>query len=279
MDETPKYGSSSLFRDTTKLTPDEAQDLVRRLELRAKADDEVTARAEYLSLLEIGSGQRVLDIGCGSGVIARDVARRVQPNGRVVGIDSSPALIAAARELTTATDGATSITFREGDCRALPLADDSFDVVIAATVLTHVPDGHRAILEMARVVRPGGRVGVFDFDGDGLLVAHPDRDMTRRIVAAFSDHSAVNGWLVRELPGLFKGAGLKDIRVRGFMPLEQHEGSFYARMGERAAAVALEVGAITPEQHEKWMEALRDRVHSGEFLGGRLHLFCWGRKP
>ena len=77
MDETPKYGSSSLFRDTTKLTPDEAQDLVRRLELRAKADDEVTARAEYLSLLEIGSGQRVLDIGCGSGVIARDVARVV----------------------------------------------------------------------------------------------------------------------------------------------------------------------------------------------------------
>src|SRR5438093_7063177 len=225
MDETPKYGSSSLFRDTTKLTPDEAQDLVRRLDLRAKVDDEVTARAEYLSLLEIGSGQRVLDIGCGSGVIARDVARRVQPNGRVVGIDSSPALIAAARELTTATDGATSITFREGDCRALPLADDSFDVAIAATVLTHVPDGHRAILEMARVVRPGGRVGVFDFDGDGLLVAHPDRDMTRRIVAAFSDHSAVNGWLVRELPGLFKGAGLKDIRVRGFMPLEQHEGS------------------------------------------------------
>src|SRR5438874_281909 len=171
MDETTKYGSSSLFRDTTKLTPDEAQDLVRRLELRAKADDEVTARAEYLSLLEIGSGQRVLDIGCGSGVIARDVARRVQPNGRVVGIDSSPALIAAARELTTATDGATSITFREGDCRALPLADDSFDVAIAATVLTHVPDGHRAILEMARVVRPGGRVGVFDFDGDGLLAS------------------------------------------------------------------------------------------------------------
>jgi len=121
MDETPKYGSSSLFRDTTKLTPDEAQDLVRRLELRAKVDDEVTARAEYLSLLEIGPGQRVLDIGCGSGVIARDVARRVQPNGRVVGIDPSPALIAAARELTTATDVETSITFREGDCRALPL--------------------------------------------------------------------------------------------------------------------------------------------------------------
>ena len=240
----------------------------------------MTARAEYLSLLEIGSGQRVLDIGCGSGVIARDVARRVQPNGRVVGIDSSPALIAAARELTTATDGATSITFREGDCRALPLADDSFDVVIAATVLTHVPDGHRAILEMARVVRPGGRVGVFDFDGDGVLLAHPDRDMTRRIVAAFSDHSAVNGWLVRE-PEIVQDTleWLKDIRVRGFMPLEQHEGSFYARMGERAAAVALEVGAITPEQHEKWMEALRDRVHSGEFLGGRLHLFCWGRKP
>src|SRR2546428_2145084 len=104
MDETPKYGRASLFRDTTKLTPDEARDLVARLELRASVDDEVTARAEYLSLLEIGPGQRVLDVGCGSGVIARDVARRVQPNGQVVGIDPSPALIAAARELTQATD-------------------------------------------------------------------------------------------------------------------------------------------------------------------------------
>src|SRR5207253_4199372 len=136
-------------------------------------------------------------------------------------------------------------------------ADDSFDVVIAATVLTHVPDGHRAILEMARVVRPGGRVGVFDFDGDGVLLAHPDRDMTRRIVAAFSDHSAVNGWLVRELPALFKRSGLEDIRVRGFMPLEQHAGSFYAGMAERAAAVARDAGAITHDEYEQWIDTLR----------------------
>jgi ubiquinone/menaquinone biosynthesis C-methylase UbiE len=278
MEETPNYGSASLFRDTTNLTAGEAQDLVRRLELRANVDDEACARAEYLSLLEIGPGQRVLDVGCGSGVIARDVARRVQPNGRVVGIDPSPALIAAARELASATDVATSISFRVGDCRALPLADHSFDVVIAATVLTHVPDAHRGILEMARVARPGGRVGVFDFDGDGLLLAHPDRELTRRIVAAFSDHSAVNGWLVRELPALFEGAGLNDIRVRAFMPLEQHEGSFYAQMGERAAAVALEVGAITSEQHAEWMEAFRNRLRSGTFLGGRLHLFCWAKR-
>ena len=279
MNERPTYGSASLFRDTTKLTLDEARDLVARLELRAKAEEEATARAEYLSLLDVGPGQHVLDIGCGSGVVSRDIARRVQPHGRVVGIDSSPALLAAARELLQNTGLAPLVDLREGDCRALPFAAESFDAAIAATVLSHVPEGQRAIPEMVRVVRRGGRIGVFDFDGDGLLIAHPDRQTTRRIVAAVSDHGAVNSWLVRDVPALLAVAGLEDIRVRPFMPLERRGDGFYAGMAERAATVARDAGAITDAQHAEWMKRLRQEIDAGRFLCGRLHLFCWGRKP
>ena len=279
MTDTPTYGTASLFRDSTRLTRDEARDLVARLEHRAKSEDEARARAEYLSLLELVPGQRVLDVGCGSGVVARDAARRVQPNGHVVGIDPSPALIDAAQELTDASEVAGRVSFQVGDCRALSVRDGCFDAAVAATVLTHVPDAQRAVLEMIRVVRPGGRVGVFDFDGDAVLFAHPDRALTRRIVAALSDHAAVNGWLVRELPAVFKRAGLEDIHVRAFMPLEQHAGTFYANMAERAAVVARDSGAITSDEYARWMEALRQRLSAEEFLAGRLHLFCWGRKP
>ncbi len=279
MNEPSTYGSASLFRDTRTLTLDQARELVARLELRARTDDEAITRAEYLSLLDIGPGQRVLDVGCGSGVVTRDLARRVKPHGRVVGVDPSPALLTAARELIEGAGLASLVDLEEGDCRALPFVAESFDAAIAATVLSHVPDGQRAIPEMVRVVRPGGLIGVFDFDGDGLLIAHPDRETTRRIVAGLSDHGAVNSWLARDLPGLLAEAGLHDIRVRAFMPLERRGDGFYAGMAERAAAVARDAGVITNAQHAAWMKQLRQHIDAGRFLSGRLHLFCWGRKP
>ena len=144
--------------------------------------------------------------------------------------------MALARELVEAALLADLIELREGDARSLPFPDASFDAVLAATVLVHVPEGERAIPEMVRVTRPGGRVGVFDLDGDSILIAHPDRALTRRIVAAASDNATVDGWLTRRLPGLLERAGLAEVRVRGFMPLERKPASFYGKGAERAAA-------------------------------------------
>jgi hypothetical protein len=145
-------------------------------------------------------------------------------------------------------------------------------------VLVHVPGGDAAVAEMARVVRPGGRVGIFDLDGDALLISHPDRALTRRIVAAFSDHSTVDGWLVRRLPGLLTRAGLTEVAVRAFLPLEQEPDGFYGRVAVRAVDVAAEVGAVTDAERDAWLAALRAEQAAGNFLGGRAHIFCWGVK-
>ena len=213
------YGRLSLFRDPASLVGERARELAfRNLEARGKSPDEVSARAEYLDLLGLQPGQRVLDVGCGSGVVTRDMARRVSPGGRAVGVDPSAEFVTIATELARA-DGLADVTdFREGSALALPFQDAEFHVAIAATVLVHVPGGDAAVPEMARVVRVGGRVGIFDFDGDSLLISHPDRALTRRIVAAFSDHAAVDGWLVRRLPGLLRRAGLAHVETRAFLP-------------------------------------------------------------
>lgn len=275
--EPGEFGRLSFWRDSTGLDDKQAREHAARLELRARADSEIAARDEYVRLLGVAPGERVLDVGCGSGAVTRTVARRVAPGGRVVGFDASPALLKVARELADEAGLGGGIEFKPGDCRALPFPDASFDAVLAATTLSHVPDPGRALAEMVRVTRPGGRVGVFDIDGDMSLIAHPDRGLTRKIVAAYSDHGWVNGWLVRGLPGRLADLGIVNVKTRGFMPLES--GGYYANRAERAAEVAVQTGAITSDEEARWLKAFRAELAAGRFLGGQLHLLVWGTRP
>lgn len=270
-------GQLSQWRDTAAVTAQKAKEHAERLELRGRAEDEIAIRDEYLTLLDLKPGAIVLDAGCGSGVVTRAIAARVAPGGRVVGIDASSAMIALARELADSSKLGECIEFRSEDCRKLSFADATFDLSFAATTLAHVPDAARALAEMFRVTRPGGRVAVFDFDSDSTLIAHPDRELTRRIVRAFADYGAVDGWLARSLPGHFRDLGLQDIRARGFMPLES--AGYYAKLPERAAEVARAAGEITAEEEARWLAAHHANVTAGRFLGGRLHLLVWGTKP
>jgi ubiquinone/menaquinone biosynthesis C-methylase UbiE len=277
--DTSEYGRQSLWRDTTGADAAKARDLAARLEFRAKARDEVEARDAYLGLLGISAGERVLDVGCGSGVVTREIAKRVGPGGLAVGLDPSPGLLAVARELAQEAGLGDRIEFREGSALELPCPDRSFDAVLCVTVLSHVPGGHAAIPELARVLRPGGRLGVFDLDTDMTVFTHPDRALTRRIIAASSDATAVDGWLARRMPLLFEQAGLEDVRVRGFFPLETDPQSFYAGLAERSVDAAVKANAITEAERRAWLEAFHAQQARGPVIAGRLHILVRGRKP
>src|SRR5687768_3670966 len=93
-----ELGSLSAWRDTSGLDEAKAREQAARLEHRARADDEAAARHEYLDLLGLAPGERILDVGCGSGVVTRAIAQRVVPGGTVVGADSSAAFLSVARE-------------------------------------------------------------------------------------------------------------------------------------------------------------------------------------
>jgi ubiquinone/menaquinone biosynthesis C-methylase UbiE len=273
------YGRFDLWRDSAEADLARVRELAGLLELRAQDPDQVAARATYLDLLGVAPGSHVLDVGCGSGAVTRDLARRVGPTGRVVGLDPSPGFLTVARELVERDGLADTVELRLGDARALPVPDREFDVALAVTALAHTPQAERAIPELTRVVRPGGRVGIFDLDGDGVILAHPDRALTRRIVAASSDHLIVNAWLARQLPALLAAVGLQGIGVRAFTPIERDPTGFYARLAERRALVALEAGTISEDEHRRWLDALHAEQVAGRFLGGQTHLFVWGTRP
>lgn len=98
----------------------------------------------------------VLDVGTGTGFVAAGLAGRV---ACVIGVDNSPAMLAVARQ-SLDTLGTDNVTLPEGQIDALPLPDNSVDVAVANMVLHHAPDPAAMIAEMARVVRPGGRIGI-----------------------------------------------------------------------------------------------------------------------
>lgn len=106
-------------------------------------------------------GDQVVDVGCGAGIDSLIAARMVGPNGRVVGVDMTPAMIAKARAGATQC-GATNVDFREGMAESLPADDAWADVVISNGVVNLFPDKFGALREMARVLKPGGRLQIGD---------------------------------------------------------------------------------------------------------------------
>lgn len=113
------------------------------------------------AIARVPTGATVLDIGSGAGTDLLLAARRVGPQGRVIGVDMTEEMRAIAREGATASD-LENVDVREGDATALPVDSQSVDVVISNGVLNLVPDKRQALAEIRRVLRPGGRVQIAD---------------------------------------------------------------------------------------------------------------------
>lgn len=108
-----------------------------------------------------GSGERVVDIGCGAGIDSLIAARMVGPTGAVIGVDMTPAMLQKATA-AAADAGLANVEFRDGYGEDLPVLDAWADLVISNGVLNLMPDKRAALREMARVLKPGGRLQIGD---------------------------------------------------------------------------------------------------------------------
>jgi SAM-dependent methyltransferase len=119
-------------------------------------------------------GERVVDVGCGAGIDSLIAAQMVGPTGQVIGIDMTPAMLEKARRSAIEVQ-ATHVAFREGYGEALPVDGGWADVVISNGALNLMPDKLKALQEMARVLKPGGRLQIGD-----ILVQKPVPESAKR---------------------------------------------------------------------------------------------------
>jgi ubiquinone/menaquinone biosynthesis C-methylase UbiE len=159
-------------------------------------------------------GQRVLDVGCGPGTITVDLARRVRPDGDVLGLDVAADVVAQA-EAHGAEAGVGNVRFAVGDVYALDAEDGAFDVVHAHQVLQHLSDPARALRELRRVLRPGGLLAVRDSDYAAFTWAPADPALDRWL-ALYHELTRRNGAEAdagRYLLGWVQAAGFEDVEA------------------------------------------------------------------
>ncbi len=245
------------------------------LETRAQELEMVAMRQRYFSWLELPAESRAVELGSGPGDVTRDLLSL--PNvSEVVGLDPSPVMVKGARARHS---GVTGLSFEVGDARETRFDDDSFDVAVFHTTLCHVPGPDRALAEAFRILKPGGRLAVFDGDYVTGTVAIGENDLLQHCVDAFFGNYVENLWLCRSLAARISALGFKVTRRDAHPYLAGPEALYFLSVVDRGADVLVNAGTLGPDGAAAIKTEARRRVAEGTFFGFISFVSVIAEKP
>ena len=183
----------------------------RALESLYGMGDMVRRRELVHEALGAAAGERILDVGCGPGFYVAELCERVGPTGHVAGVDLSTAMLALAEKRLAAVGNAE---LAQAPATALPFADGSFDAVVCVQVLEYVADLAGALAEFHRILRPGGRVVIWDVDWETASMRSGDPARMRRVLDAWDRH-LVHRALPQTLAPVLRASGFADVSLTG----------------------------------------------------------------
>ena len=272
-------GASDPFRITDELEDVLLDVMVSRLEDRGRHWFFQKVLREYLDAMCVDSAKTVLDMGCGTGVAARTIARRANFSGRVTGIDLSLYLVRVARRLADEEGLSSRVEFRSGDTRELDIHDGRFDAVVAHTLVSHVQEPLTVVKEAGRVVKPGGLSAIFDGDYASMTFALDDPVQSKKYDEVLITAIVINPRVMRQMPRLIQQAGLEMIRAFPYVMAEVGEEDFWLSGIDSFEKLAPRSGQMTEAEATNWANALHEASDNGVFFGASNYYTYIARRP
>ncbi len=238
--------------DRTYLTPDVTRQRMRTLEA-----------------LQLNAGEFVLDVGCGTGLLAHDMATLVGASGRVAGVDINQHRLMLAEQRCA---DLPQVQLKQSKAENLPEGVESFDAVSCVQVLLYLSDVPTALSEMYRVLKTGGRIVIIETDWRGTVLNSFDDSLTRKILAAWDDAVSSPNLPIRLGP-LLKAQGFSAVSVEAFPIVNTSctPGSWSIDMLELFAQHAREQDAVSADDSEAWLGDLQHKGAEGSYF------FCVNR--
>ncbi|MFC0401453.1 methyltransferase domain-containing protein [Paraburkholderia rhizosphaerae] len=223
-----QFEGKDVFARTFDADEESLGAISERLEARGRHVFFAQVIGHYMDALLLSRNESILDLGCGTGVIARALTKRCDVKGRITAIDISPRLIEVARCLASDEGVADRIDFLVGDAHSIVEPQGRFDVVIMHTLLSHVVDPAAVLHEAYRLLRPGGRIVVFDGDFESLTFATdaPDGGAETDRLLGVSGH--VQGRVMRLMPQLLTQTGFRLEWSRAYVAADIGRADFWA---------------------------------------------------
>lgn len=232
---------------------------VASLEARGRSTGYLGVVRNLIAEIHLHPGETILDVGCGSGVLDRWLARHTGGAHRITAVDIHRTLLREAAALATKEGLAEHIEFREGNAEVLPFGDNSFDVTMSATVM-ELLDAERMLREMVRVTRPGGRVGVVvrAIDMQSFVNVPVRAELKMKIAALPNGLAGARGCADGSLYQRFRNAGLQDVQMLPQL-------ATYAGARAHAADERIEA-ALSPAELAEWHTAVTQAEAEGTFF-------------
>ncbi len=251
------------YANIAEIPEETAAMLAGVLEARAQEPEMVAMRQRYFGWLELPAESRAVELGSGPGDVTRDLLSLPKVS-EAVGLDPSPVMVEWAR---ARHGGVTGLSFEVGDARETRFEDQSFDIVVFHTTLCHVPGPDRALAEAFRILKPGGRLAVFDGDYVTGTAAIGENDLLQPCVDAFFGNYVENLWLCRSLAARISALGFRVTRRDAHPYLAGPEALYFLSVVDRGADVLVIAGTLGPDGAAAIKTEARRRVAEGAFFG------------
>jgi len=221
--------------------------------------------------------ERILDVGCGPGFYVQELLDEVGPAGSIVGVDASADMLAVAGRRC---EGWANVDFRQADATDLPVGEAEFDAALSVQVLEYVDDATRALRELHRALKPGGRVVVWDVDWETVSWHTEDRERMARVLEAWDEHLA-HPSLPRTLAARLGDAGFESVQMEGhtFATSELTPEAYGGAMIPLIAGFARGRRGVSDDDAAAWAEEQRALQSRGEFYFACIQVCFRAVKP